>query len=206
MSITLSIRWSPSTLWCRPWSVLARCSFCASERNKMSFTSVDLPEPETPVTTTRQPSGKETSMSRRLCSRAPRTTTRPFPVPPFGRDGDPRSPPQITPGDGVLGTDEALHGPGVDDLPAVLARARADVDDVVDDDDLLVVLDDDHRIAEVAQPRVSLDESGVVARVQADGRLVEDVEHPDEAAADLAREADALSLAARQRGRRAGPA
>ena len=29
----------------------------------MSLTSVDLPDPETPVTATRQPSGNETSMS-----------------------------------------------------------------------------------------------------------------------------------------------
>ena len=40
-----------------------------------------------------------------------------------------------------------------DDLAAVLPRARADVDDVVGDaDGLLVVLDDDHGVAEVAQP------------------------------------------------------
>ena len=46
----------------------------------MSLTSVDLPEPETPVTATRQPSGNDTSMSLRLCSRAPRTvTTSPVP-------------------------------------------------------------------------------------------------------------------------------
>ena len=46
----------------------------------MSFTSVDLPEPDTPVTAMQQPRGNETSMSRRLCSRAPRTvTTSPVP-------------------------------------------------------------------------------------------------------------------------------
>lgn len=39
----------------------------------MSLTSVDLPDPETPVTAVRTPSGKETSMSRRLFSRAPCT-------------------------------------------------------------------------------------------------------------------------------------
>ena len=43
-------------------------------------------------------------------------------------------------------------GPGDDDLAAVLAGARPDVDDVVGDaDGLLVVLDDDHGVAEVAQ-------------------------------------------------------
>ena len=45
-----------------------------------------------------------------------------------------------------------LHRAGVDDLAAVLAGAGPDVDDVVGDrDGLLVVLDDDHRVAEVAQ-------------------------------------------------------
>ena len=43
----------------------------------------------------------------------------------------------------------------------------------------------------------------VVARVQADRRLVEDVEHADQAAADLAGQADALRLAAGERRRRA---
>ena len=41
----------------------------------MSLTSVDLPEPETPVTATKQPSGKLTSMSLRLFSRAPWTVS-----------------------------------------------------------------------------------------------------------------------------------
>src|ERR687890_372525 len=39
----------------------------------MSLTSVDLPEPETPVTATNNPRGNVTSTSRRLCSRAPWT-------------------------------------------------------------------------------------------------------------------------------------
>ena len=41
----------------------------------MSLTSVDLPEPETPVTAVSTPSGKETSMSCRLFSRAPCTVS-----------------------------------------------------------------------------------------------------------------------------------
>ena len=39
----------------------------------MSSTSVDLPEPETPVTTTNKPSGNATSMFFRLLARAPMT-------------------------------------------------------------------------------------------------------------------------------------
>ena len=44
-----------------------------------------------------------------------------------------------------------------------------------------------------------LDEPVVVALVQPDGRLVEDVEHPDQRRADLRGQADALRLAARER-------
>ena len=67
----------------------------------------------------------------------------------------------------------------------------------------LVVLDDDHRVAEVAQPLERPDQALVVALVQADRRLVEDVEHADERRADLRGQPDPLRLAARQRGRRA---
>ena len=41
----------------------------------MSLTSVDLPEPETPVTATNRPSGNATSTSRRLLADAPLTVT-----------------------------------------------------------------------------------------------------------------------------------
>src|SRR5690606_41917856 len=65
---------------------------------------------------------------------------------------------------------------------------------------LLVVLHDDHRVAEVAQPLERGQELAVVALVQADRRLVEDVDHPGELRADLRGEADALALAAGEGG------
>ena len=75
-----------------------------------------------------------------------------------------------------------------------------DVDDPVGRPDrLLVVLDDEHGVAEVAQPRQRRDELGVVALVEADRRLVEDVQDAHQRRADLGREPDALGLAARQR-------
>ena len=90
------------------------------------------------------------------------------------------------------------------DLAAVLARARADVDDPVGGaDGVFVVLDDDERVAEVLELDEGVDEAAVVALVQADARLVEHVEHAGEAGADLGREADALRLAAGERRRRA---
>ena len=85
---------------------------------------------------------------------------------------------------------------------AVHAGARAEVDDVVGGlDRLLVVLDDDDRVAEVAQLEERLDQLAVVALVQADRRLVEHVEHAHQLRADLRRQADALRLAAGERGR-----
>jgi hypothetical protein len=44
----------------------------------MSLTSVDLPDPLTPVTAVSRPSGILTSMFFRLFSRAPRMTSSPF--------------------------------------------------------------------------------------------------------------------------------
>jgi hypothetical protein len=44
----------------------------------MSLTSVDLPEPLTPVTAVKVPSGIATSMFFKLFARAPRMTISPF--------------------------------------------------------------------------------------------------------------------------------
>ena len=85
-----------------------------------------------------------------------------------------------------------------DHLAAVVARLGADVDDVVGGaDHLLLVLHDDHRVAQVAQLLQDLDQAVRVARVQADRRLVEDVERTGEVAAQRGREVDALAFAAR---------
>ncbi len=73
-----------------------------------------------------------------------------------------------------------------DDLTAVNARARADIDHVIGREDrILVMLDHDHRVAEIAQPLQRLQEARVVALMQADRRFVEHVEHAGEARADL---------------------
>ena len=78
------------------------------------------------------------------------------------------------------------------------------LDDVVGGADrVLVVLDDDHRVADVAQALERRDHLDVVLRVQADARLVEHVEHAHQARADLRRQPDALRLAARERARAA---
>ena len=85
------------------------------------------------------------------------------------------------------------------------ARAGADVHDIVSRADrVLIVLDDDERVAEVAQAAQRVEQLVVVALVQADARLVEDIEHAHQGGADLRGKADALGLAAGERRGRAG--
>ena len=83
--------------------------------------------------------------------------------------------------------------------PPLHPGARLHVDEGVGSlDRLFVMLDDDDRLTDVAKALQGCEESGVVTRVQPDGRLVEDVEHAGEARCDLRRESDPLHLAARQ--------
>jgi hypothetical protein len=168
----------------------------------MSLTSVDLPDPDTPVTATRLPSGNVTVTLSRLCSFAPTTVTvRPLSWAAYLRRRDLAATREVLAGDRVgVGQQVGLTVPECTTCAAVLPRSRADVDDPVGGGDgVLVVLDDDERVAEVAQPGQGLDEAVVVALVQADARLVEDVEHADQARPDLGGEADALGLTAGQR-------
>ena len=58
---------------------------------------------------------------------------------------------------------------------------------------VLIVLHHEHGVAEVAQMAQRVEQLVVVALVQSDGRLVENVEHAHQARADLRREADALA-------------
>jgi hypothetical protein len=90
--------------------------------------------------------------------------------------------------------------PCADDFAAVDAGAGAHVDDMVGGADrVLVMLDHEHGVAEAAQALERFEQAVVVLLVEADRRLVEDVEHAGEAGADLRGEADALALAAGQR-------
>ena len=75
-------------------------SSASATGSRMSLTSVDLPEPDTPVTDTKQPSGNSTSMFLRLCSRAPRTVSHSSPGwPALRRHRDRPLARQVLPGD-----------------------------------------------------------------------------------------------------------
>jgi hypothetical protein len=93
---------------------------------------------------------------------------------------------------------------GADHAAAELAGAGPEVDDVVRaPDGVLVVLDHHQRVALGLELLQHAQQDLVVAVVQADGRLVQDVAHAAQVGAELRGEADALRLAARKRGRRA---
>src|SRR5690606_17210722 len=77
----------------------------------------------------------------------------------------------------------------VDDLTALLAAPRSQLDDVVGrSDGGSIVLHDDDAVARIAQLAKQSEEAVRVARVQPDRRLVEDVERVDEAGAQRVRE------------------
>ena len=110
---------------------------------------------------------------------------------------------QILGREGVRGR----HDPGeraLGDLEAAaLPRSGAEVQDVVGGPDrLLVVLDDDDGVPGVPQALEHGDEPAVVPLVEADGRLVEDIEDPSQSGADLGGEPDALGLPPREGDRR----
>ena len=87
-----------------------------------------------------------------------------------------------------------------DDLAAMDAGARTHVDHQVGGaHGVFVMFDDEDRVAAVAQPLERADQAVVVARVQADARLVEHVERAGKRRAELRREADALGFAAGER-------
>ena len=118
---------------------------------------------------------------------------------PLRRDRDRALAAQEGAGDRARLGEDRSERPVGDDLAAVLPGPRADVDDPVRGPDrLLVVLDDEDGVAEVAQPGEGRDELRVVALVEPDRRLVEDVQDAHQRRPDLGREADPLRLAARQ--------
>jgi len=63
---------------------------------------------------------------------------------------------------------------------------------------VFIMLDHDDRIAQLAQAGERAEQAVVVALVQTDGRLVQNIGHADQTGTDLAGQADTLRLAAGQ--------
>ena len=82
----------------------------------------------------------------------------------------------------------------------MFARRRANVDNVVRcSDHIIVMLNHQHCVADVTQFFQDFHQPVIIAAVQSDRRFVQHITAPHQSAADLCRQANALSLAAGQR-------
>ena len=78
------------------------------------------------------------------------------------------------------------------------AGAWAHIDQIIGGADrVFVMFDDNHGIAEIAQPPQGVEQPLIVALMQADRRLIQHIEHAGQARTDLRGEPDALAFAAR---------
>ena len=84
----------------------------------------------------------------------------------------------------------------------MLPSTRPDVNDPIRRaNGVFIVFDDDQGVSETLELHKRLNKTPVIALVQADAWLIENVEHPGESGPDLRCEPDALGLSARQRSR-----
>ena len=201
MAISLSRCSSPSIRLCAPGSPNPPFKSRRRASTRMSLTSELLPDPETPVTHTSVPSGMSTSMPFRLLCRAPTIRSR---LSPTGRCcwgtsmrnfRDRYCPVRLRGSAAILrrsrwprlgrrGRRGRARNRRCGRPPAsCLRRARRRPP-----------------CCPCRAARERVEQAVVVARVQPDRRLVENVEHADQAAADLAGQPDALRLAAGERG------
>ncbi len=93
---------------------------------------------------------------------------------------------------------------GEQQASAVLARSRSQIDHVIGGGDRVgIVLDDQDRVAQIAQALQDFDQAVRVARMEPDRRLIEHVQRADQMRAERGRQLNALRLAAGQRGSQA---
>ena len=196
-----SIAAQPCQFGLRAAAVDERCRLASST----SRASVDLPEPLTPVTATSRCSGTATSTCCRLCSDAPcsvqrgalrvdraarlqRVLQRVRQQPAGHRCG--AAPTGRPPLPSATSVPPRLPAPGP---MSMMCSARRIVSSSCSTTTSVLPLS--------LRCLQGLEQDAVVARVQADGRLVEHVAHALQVAAELRRQADALRFAAAQRGR-----
>ena len=140
------------------------------------MTSVLFPEPDTPVTQTSKPRGISTSRCCKLLAPAPRRRSRRQ----FGT--------LRVPGDGGW-------CPSRDEMTTVFTRSWPQVKDVVGcQNGLAIVLDHQDGVAQITQAFEALEQALIIALMQANARLVEDIEHPHQARANLRCQANALAF------------
>src|SRR5207249_1101478 len=106
---------------------------------------------------------------------------------------------QTTSGLRTLRTLDVAQRSGGDDFAAMDSSARAEINNVIGAPHrFLVVLDDDERVSLFAQGREGIEQSQIVARMQANGRFVQNIKDTAQIRAELGRQSNALRFAAAQ--------
>ena len=169
------------------------------------MTRLDLPEPDTPVTQVNVPSGNSTSMCLQVVFRRTAKLSGTFRCPPAASAGTRN----LFCAGQVLARDGARRGDDIVDAcraatisppctpapgPTSTMKSAARMVSSSCSTTRTVLPMSRRRLQRVEQ-------LVVVALVQADGRLVEDIQNAHEARADLRGQPDALALAAGERGR-----
>ena len=96
---------------------------------------------------------------------------------------------------------KASRGPAKEQLAAVFAGAGPEIENVIGGQHGVgIVLDDEDRVAQIAQALQDFDQPMRVARMQSDRRLVEHVQRAHQMRAERSGQLDALRFAAGERG------
>ena len=176
------------------------CFFAADNaRYSTSCSSVDFPEPETPVIATSILSGISRSISFRLWARAPKIfdLLRPG-LATSAWNLDPQLFREIASGKRSRHLLDLIVGSGRDHLAAIFSGARSKVENRVGSlHDIAIVFDHQNRIAQVAQIVQDLDQAMRVAAMQSDRWLVEHIKRSYQTRAQRSRQLNALRFTAR---------
>ncbi len=118
----------------------------------------------------------------------------------FRRNRDRKRTREIPAGERFRAGANCIRSSARNQFAAETSRAGAEIDHVIGAlDGLGIVFDNEHRVAHVAQRGQGIEQAVVIARMQADRRLIEHVEHAAQLRADLRGEADALRFSAGKR-------
>ena len=106
--------------------------------------------------------------------------------------------PEVLPGERMLGVEDAGWRPEIDYLPAVLTGPWPQVENTITlADDFRIVLHHHDGVLILLQMVQNLHETAAIARVQADARLIQDVQSVDQRRPQRRGQIDALHLAPR---------
>src|SRR5258707_1535504 len=108
---------------------------------------------------------------------------------------------EISPGERFLLAEHGLVRAREEQLAAELAGAMAEIDHMIRRQNRVrIMLDDQNGVAEIAQRFQDINQPLRIARMQADGRFIENVQRADQMRAQRRRKLNALRFPARQRG------